>query len=108
MKRIIAGDKEYAVIPGLWQLIVATNPGDKIFENGEYANYAEIMHTTNALRRNNNESETKPKANKSWKWKYILKPIWDERIYTGNGITRSVPSSYYHVTLLHSQKDQIY
>ena len=29
------------------------------------------MHSTNALRRNNDESETKPKANKSWKWKHI-------------------------------------
>ena len=50
------------------------------------------MHLTNALRRNNNESETKPKANKRWKWKHILKPIWDEKdLYTGNGIIPSIP-----------------
>ena len=50
------------------------------------------MHSTNALRRNNDESETKPKANKIWKWKHILKPIWDEKnLYTGNGIIPSVP-----------------
>ena len=50
------------------------------------------MLSTNALRTNNDESETKPKANKSWKWKHILKPIWDEKdLYTGNGITPSVP-----------------
>ena len=49
------------------------------------------MHSTNAFRRKNDESETKPKANKSWKWKHILKPIWDEKYrYPGNGITRSV------------------
>ena len=49
------------------------------------------MHSTNALRRNNDESETKPKANKSWKWKHILKPIWDEKdLYTGSGLTPSV------------------
>ena len=60
----------------------------KIFTND---NYAEIMHSTNSLRRNNNESETKPKANKSWKWKYIVKPIWDKNdLYTGNGLTPSV------------------
>ena len=63
---ITVGEKEYAGTPGLWELIVATTPDDKIFTNGDYANYAEIMHSTNALRRNN-ESETKPKANKSWK-----------------------------------------
>ena len=61
----------------------ATTPDDKIFTNGDYDNYAEIMHSTNALRRNNDESETKPKANRSWKWKHILKPIWDEKdLYT--------------------------
>ena len=49
------------------------------------------MHSTNALRRNNDENETKPKANKSWKWKHILKPIWDENdLYTGNELTPSV------------------
>ena len=51
------------------------------------------MHSRNALRRNNDESETKPKANKSWNWKHILKPIWDEKeLYTANGITPSVPT----------------
>ena len=49
------------------------------------------MQSTNALRRNNDESETKPKANKSWKWKHILKSIWDEKdFYTGNDIIPSV------------------
>ena len=70
-----------------------TTPDGKIFNNGDYDNYAEIMHTTNALRRNNDESETKQKANGSWKWKHILKPIWDERnLYTGNDITPLVPA----------------
>ena len=89
---IIVGDKEYAGTPGLWELIVARSPDDKIFTNGDYDNYAEIMHLTNALRRNNDESETKPKSNRSWKWKHILKPIGDEMdLYTGNGITPAVP-----------------
>ena len=59
----IVGDKKYAGTPELWELIVATTPDDKIFTNGDYVNFAEIMHSTNALRRNNDESETKPKAN---------------------------------------------
>ena len=66
---IIVGEKEYAGTSGLWKLIVATTLDDKIFTNGNYDNYAEIMHSTNALRRNNYDSETKPKANKSWKYK---------------------------------------
>ena len=89
----IVGDKEYTGTPGLWELIVARSPDDKIFSNGDYDNYAEIMHSTNALRRNNDESENKPKANRSWKWKHILKPIWDDKeLYTGNGLTSSVPT----------------
>ena len=83
---IIVGNKECAGTPGLWELIVARSPDDKIFTNGDYDNYGEIMHATNALRRNNDESETKPKANKSLQWKHILKPVWDEKdLYTGNG-----------------------
>ena len=33
-KNIIIGEKEYAGTPGLWKLIVATTPDDKIFTNG--------------------------------------------------------------------------
>ena len=64
---IIVGDKEYVRTSELWEFIIATTPDDKIFTNGDYDNYAEIMHSTNALRKNNDESETKPKANRSWK-----------------------------------------
>ena len=81
---IIVGDREYDGTPGLWELILATTPDDKIFTNGDYDNYAEIMHSINALGRNSDESETKPKANKSLKWKHILKPILDQKdLYTG-------------------------
>ena len=31
---IIVGDKEYAGTPGLWELIMARSPDDKIFTNG--------------------------------------------------------------------------
>ena len=71
-----------------------TTPDEKNFTTGDYDNYAEIMHSTNALRRNNDESETKRKANKSWKLKHILKQLFDEKdLYTGNGLTPSVPAT---------------
>ena len=72
---IIVDDKEYVGMPGLWELIVATTPDDNIFNNGDYDNYTEIMHSTDALKRNNDESETKPKANKSCKWKHKLETL---------------------------------
>ena len=68
-------NKEYAGTSGLWELIMARSPDDKIITNGDYDNYGDIMHSTNSFRRNNYKSETKPKANKSWKWRRILKPI---------------------------------
>ena len=58
---------------------MARSPDDKIFTSGDYDNYAEIMHSTNALRRNNDESETKPKANKGWKWRHILNEFGTKR-----------------------------
>ena len=89
----IIGEKEYAGTSGLWELIVAATPEHKIFINGDYDNYAEIMHLTNALGRNNDESETKLKVNNSWKWKHILKRICDEKDrYTRNGLIPSVPA----------------
>ena len=43
------------------------------------------------MKKKNDESEAKQKANRSWKWKHILKPIWDEKdLHTGNGTTPSV------------------
>ena len=64
---IIVGDKEYVGTPGLWALIVATTSDYTIFTNGDCDNYAEIIHSANALRRNNDESETKLKAKKAGK-----------------------------------------
>ena len=70
---IIVGDKNYAGTPGLWELIVATTPDDKILTDGDYDNNAEIMHSTNALRRNNDESETKPKFQQKLEMEALIK-----------------------------------
>ena len=65
---MFVGNNEYTGTPGLSELIVARSPDHKCVKDEYYDSYAEIMHSTNALRRNNDESETKPKGNKSWKW----------------------------------------
>ena len=48
------------------------------------------MIKTNALHRGNNPKSSYPKANKSDKWNYILKPFWDNRrnysVYEGEGV----------------------
>ena len=66
-KTLVVGEEDYVGSHGLWEHIVATTPDDNIFTNGLYNIYAEMMHSINALRRNNEESETKPKAKRSWK-----------------------------------------
>ena len=38
---IFVGNKEYAGTHGLWELIVASSPDDKICTNGDFDNYAE-------------------------------------------------------------------
>ena len=59
---IIVGENEYAGTPGLWELIVAITFDDKIFTND---NYARNNAFNKCLKENNDESETKPKANKT-------------------------------------------
>ena len=68
--------KKYEGTPGLWELIVSSEPDDKIYTLGDYDNYAEIMVKCTALYRNHDDNEKRPKANRSWKWKHILKSIW--------------------------------
>ena len=57
---IIVGDIEYVGTPGLWELIVATTSDNKLFTNGNYDDYAEIMHSTNTSM----ETMTKVKQNR--------------------------------------------
>ena len=74
---------------GLWELITSTDP-KKIYEDEDLANYGHLMIKTNALHRGNNPKINYPKASKSDKWKYILKPFWDNRreysVYKGEGV----------------------
>ena len=48
-------------------------PDDHVWTNGDLANYAEIMVKPNSLRIGNDYDNMYPKANKGWKWKYLLK-----------------------------------
>ncbi len=90
---IIVGDKEYQGTPGLWELIVMRVPNDEVYTAEDYENYAEILVMTNALRKGNSKDSKAPKASKGWKWKYLLKTIWDERKqFEGEGIEASSKS----------------
>ena len=83
---LIIGKDEYEGTPGLWELIVLKEPKD--FTNDDYRNYAKLMVKSNALRAGNNPESRKPKSSKGYKWKNILKDIWNNRLkYEGEGVT---------------------
>ena len=58
---------------------MSKNPGDKIYTNDDYDNYARLMLKTNTLYRDNNPDSDYPKSSKGQKWKILLKTIWDNR-----------------------------
>ena len=69
--------------PGLWELITSKFP--KIFTDGDYENYSDLMIMTNAMHRYYNENNNKPRSSKSYKWLEIIRPIWNRKkhgVYT--------------------------
>ena len=66
------------------------------------------MHSTNALRRNNDESETKLKANNSWKWKHICDMLSapESTSFTWQLSIKTVPEKPRFITVgFHIDKD---
>ena len=77
---IIIGDKRYNGTAGLWELLTINKPNETIYDMNDYNNYAEILLNTNAMRRNNDPNELKPKSSRSYKWNNIVKPIWNKYV----------------------------
>jgi len=69
------GNRTYHGTPGLYELITFKDPLH--YTEEDLANYATIVKQTHVLYRGNNPAN-EHRWNKSNKWKYILKPIWDE------------------------------
>lgn len=88
---ITVGSKEYQGTPGLWELLVMSNPDKNVFTSEDYDNYANILIDTNAIKQKHDPNSKKPKSSKSDKWKSLVKPVWDR--YTGKGMqTVVIPS----------------
>ena len=56
---------------GLWELIMSKNP-----KNYTGKDYEDLIIMTNALHRNNDENNSRPKSSGSVKWIDLLSPIW--------------------------------
>ena len=59
---------------GLWELIMSKDP--KNFTDMDYDNYKYLITMSNVLHRGDNPKNPYPKASGSYKWKFLLGPIW--------------------------------
>ena len=73
---------------GLWELIMSKNPQN--FSDMDYDNYRYLIITSNVLHRGNNPKNPYPKASGSFKWTFLLSPIWfglkPKKRYEGEGV----------------------
>ena len=82
---IIADGEEYKGTQGLWELIVSKKPDVNKYNLVDHANYKKLMVNTNAMRYENKPNT--PKSSKGYKWKNVIKPIWEKRKqYGGPGV----------------------
>ena len=78
--------------PGLWGLITSKDPDKDMIDwtKKDKYNYDRLMLKTNALHKKYNPNNPHPRSSKSYKWKYILGPIWrgEEPMeeYQGKGV----------------------
>ena len=91
---LIIGGEKYEGTRGLWELIVSNEPSEQNYDDGDLASYSEIMVNTNAIRRDNDPTNPRPKSSKSRKWTNVVKDIWSNRkTYEGQGTkTIVIPS----------------
>ena len=62
---------------GLWELIMSKSPQN--FTDMDYDNYKYLIIMSNVLHRGNNPKNTYPKSSGSYKWTFLLGPIWFEK-----------------------------
>jgi len=69
--------KVYHVTPGLWELLVMREPDDNVYTDEDKSKYAEILDMTSAMKHGNDPKSKKPKCSRGFKYKTIIKPIWE-------------------------------
>ena len=62
---------------GLWELIMSKSPQN--FTDMDYDNYRYLIITSNVLHRGDNPTNPYPKASGSYKWTFLLGPIWKSK-----------------------------
>ena len=83
---IIIEDEKFDGTPDLWDLITSKNP-QKPDNEKDYNEYAKLLIKTNAIHHDYNPNNPSPRSSKSYKWEYIVGPIWHNREkYEGKGV----------------------
>jgi len=92
---ITAKGTEYLGTPGVWELLIMKEPDRNIYTDDDRAEYAEILKQTSAMKHGNNPASNKPKSSKGYKYKVVIKPIWEDLYGTiGRGLkTVVIPSA---------------
>lgn len=78
---IIDGDL-FTGTPGLWTLITGTTKSqigllDETYNSNDLFNYGRLLEKTSVLHHDFEDENPYPRANGSWKWKNLLKEIWE-------------------------------
>ena len=108
---ITVDDEKFRGTPGLWELIMKSNPSRLDYTDEDKDKYERLLIKANVLRRNFDPKETNPRSSVGRKWTRILSPIWkkyNEKKYEGEGFI-VIPSDSYTLLerldlLLASQK----
>ena len=76
---IIVEGERFKGTPGFWALIISKNPSPDNYTNEDKIQYKNLLIKSNAIFKDNNPENTRPKGNyRGNKWKEVLKPIWEE------------------------------
>lgn len=79
--------------PGLWELIVKKEPDRSLYDPDDL-DYAEILRISDAMYQGNSSLSRTSKASQSFKWNYIIKPIYRQEKYGSELQTVFLPSNF--------------
>ena len=102
---ILIENEVYHGTVGLWRLITGVKESQigvigRDFTDEDLLEYAKLLRQTSALHRDFNPNNPRPRSSSSWKWKFILRPLWNkykqedsEEEKEGRGGVKYLPST---------------
>ena len=73
---LIVDEYVYPGTEGFWKLIVENDPSDEKYDADDLSYYALLLVRNNAMRRNNDPTNPRPKSSRSTKWKTVVQNSW--------------------------------